>query len=120
MGGFPASSAAFAMTTSLGDGLGVFLGHCGFYAAAKRIYAPDIDMKTEFKTAKLLGSAAVCSGTLWQPLVDACVASGLGFGATAAMTTVGCGAAFFTGLRVYKKLSCQKPREISPKMRLCL
>jgi len=56
-------------------------------------------MKTEFQTAVLLGSAAFCSGTAWQPLVDALQGANLSFGGVFAGTWVGCGLAFYGGLR---------------------
>lgn len=57
-------------------------------------------MESEFQNAILLSSAAFCSGTAWQPLVDALQDANLSFGGVFAGTWVGCGLAFYGGLRV--------------------
>ena len=99
--GFAADSASFALTTGVGDGIAVAAGHTGYYAAKKAIADPTIDMGEQAGLGVWLGSAAVCSGALWQPLVNALQASEkLPFEAVAGMTAVGCGGAFLTGLRV--------------------
>ena len=98
--GYSADSMSFALTTGLGDAIGVLLGHCGYYAAKKAVTGNSkILMKREFDTGFLLASAAFCSGTLWQPLVDALQGSGLSFTGVFAGTWVGCGTAFYAGLR---------------------
>jgi hypothetical protein len=102
--GFAADSAAFAMTTGLGDALGVLFGHVGFYAAKKSITGEPIDMTQELHTGILLGSAAFCSGTAWQPLVDALQGANLTFGQVFAGTWAGCGLAFYGGLRAGRTL----------------
>lgn len=56
-------------------------------------------MKREMHTGTLLASAAFCSGTAWQPLVNALQGANLGFGAVFTGTWVGCGTAFYLGLR---------------------
>merc|ERR1712151_702919 len=56
-------------------------------------------MKREFDTAILLASAAFCSGTLWQPLVNFLQDSNLSFSGVFTGTTLGCGMAFYAGLR---------------------
>jgi hypothetical protein len=99
--GYEVDSAAFAFTTGLGDAVGVFLGHCGFYAAKKAITGnTKILMKREVDTAVLLASAAFCSGTLWQPLVNALQGANLSFNSVFLGTWVGCGTAFYAGLRI--------------------
>lgn len=98
--GYSADSMSFALTTGLGDAVGVLLGHCGYYAAKKAVTGNSkILMKREFDTGFLLASAAFCSGTLWQPLVDALQGSGLSFAGVFAGTWIGCGTAFYAGLR---------------------
>lgn len=98
--GFAADTMNFALTTGVGDGLGVLTGHCLYYGAKKAITGDDsINMTAEFQTAVLLGSAAFCSGTAWQPLVDALQGANLSFGGVFAGTWVGCGLAFYGGLR---------------------
>ena len=99
--GFAADSASFALTTGVGDGIAVAAGHTGYYAAKKAVADRTIDMGEQAGLGVWLGSAAVCSGALWQPLVNALQASEkLPFEAVAGMTAVGCGGAFLTGLRV--------------------
>jgi hypothetical protein len=97
--GFAPDTLNFAMTTGLGDGLGVLGGHCLFYGAKKALVDSSINMESEFQTGFLLASAAFCSGTAWQPLVDALQGANLSFGGVFAGTWVGCGLAFYGGLR---------------------
>ena len=68
--GYAPDSAAFALTTGLGDAVGVLAGHTAFYAAKKATVDSSINMEREAHVGLLLGSAAFCSGTAWQPLVD--------------------------------------------------
>jgi len=78
--GYTPDSIAFALTTGFGDAVGVMLGHCAFYAAKKSITKDDsINMERETQTGLLLASAAFCSGTAWQPLVDMLQAAELPF-----------------------------------------
>ncbi len=68
--GYAPDTLGFAMTTGLGDGIGVFMGHCAYSVAKKNVTGDDsIDIGREAQTGLLLGSAAFCSGTAWQPLV---------------------------------------------------
>ena len=78
--GFGPDTLNFALTTGVGNGLGVLGGHCLFYGTEKALVDEDINLETEFQTAVLLGSAAFCSGTAWQPLVDALQGANLSFG----------------------------------------
>lgn len=98
--GYASDTTAFALTTGLGDAAGVLMGHCGYYAIKKAVTGNDkILMKREFDTGVLLASAAFCSGSLWQPLVDVLQGANLSFGAVFCGTWVGCGTAFYAGLR---------------------
>jgi hypothetical protein len=98
--GFQGDSAAFALTTGIGDGLGVLIGHSGYYAAKRAITGDDsINMSEQVHTGVLLGTAALCSGTAWQPIVNFLQGAGCSFNQTAAGVVAGCGAAFFCGLR---------------------
>lgn len=98
--GFAADTMNFALTTGVGDGLGVLSGHCLYYGAKKAITDDDsINLESEFQTGILLGSAAFCSGTAWQPLVDVLQGANLSFNGVFAGTWVGCGLAFYAGLR---------------------
>uniref|UniRef100_A0A448ZS93 Uncharacterized protein n=1 Tax=Pseudo-nitzschia multistriata TaxID=183589 RepID=A0A448ZS93_9STRA len=98
--GFAPDTMNFALTTGLGDALGVVGGHCLYYGAKKAITKNDsINMESEVQTGLLLGSAAFCSGTAWQPLVDALQGANCSFGGVFAGTWAGCGLAFYAGLR---------------------
>ena len=98
--GFAPDTLYFALTTDVGDGLGVLGGHYLYYSAKKAlINDSSTNMESEFQTAILLGSAAFCSGTAWQSLVDALQGANLSSGGVFAGTWVGCGLAFYAGLR---------------------
>lgn len=97
--GFAADSLNFALTTGAGDAIGVLGGHCAYYGAKKALVDSEINMTSELQTGILLGSAAFCSGTAWQPLVDALQGANLSFAGVFAGTWVGCGLAFYGGLR---------------------
>jgi hypothetical protein len=98
--GYAPDTLGFALTTGLGDGIGVFLGNCAYYVAKKNATGDDsINMERETQTGILLGSAAFCSGTAWQPIVNALQAADLSFFQVFAGTWVGCGTAFYLGMR---------------------
>ncbi len=98
--GYAPDTLGFALTTGLGDGIGVFLGHCAYNFAKKNATGDDsINMERETQTGILLGSAAFCSGTAWQPIVNALQAADLSFFQVFAGTWVGCGTAFYLGMR---------------------
>jgi hypothetical protein len=97
--GFAADSMSFALTTGVGDGIGVLCGHMGYYTLKKSFVDSSIDMKQEAHTGILLGSAAFCSGTAWQPTVDALQGANLSFMEVFSGTWVVCGLAFYAGLR---------------------
>jgi hypothetical protein len=99
--GYAADSMNFALTTGIGDGLAVLAGHTAYCAAKKKLTNSDnINLTEELHTGILLGSAAFCSGTAWQPLVNALQGAELPFADVVLGTWIGCGAAFYTGLRV--------------------
>lgn len=102
--GFAADSMNFALTTGVGDAIGVLMGHTAYYGIKKAVVDSEIDMTKEFQTGVLLGSAAFCSGTVWQPLVDALQGANLSFAHVFTGTWVGCGLAFYGGLRVARTL----------------
>lgn len=98
--GFSADSMAFALTTGVGDGIGVLVGHSAYFAAKKAALSDaSINMTREVHTGILLGSAAFCSGTAWQPVVNALQGANLSFSSVFAGTWVACGTAFYLGLR---------------------
>jgi len=99
--GMAGDSANFALATGAGDGAAVFAGHTMYNVVKKTVYDPNISIGGEAGTGIWLGAAAVCSGTLWQPLVNALQAGDkLPFEAIFGGVWIGCGLAFFTGLRV--------------------
>ena len=97
--GYAPDTAAFALTTGVGDAVGVLIGHVSYHAAKKSLYDGEINMSKEVQTGLLLGTAAFCSGTVWQPLVDLFQGANLSFMQVFAGTWVGCGTAFYVGLR---------------------
>ena len=102
--GLGSTDVAFFAVAGAGDGLGVFGGHLLFYGIKKVVAAPSINMAAEAQTAALLGSAAFLSGFAWQPIVNALQGADASFNAVALGTAVGCGGAFFAGLRVFRGL----------------
>ena len=104
--GYSPDTVGFALTTGVGDALGVFAGHCAYFFVKKQVVDADgsdgkasIDMEKEVQTGALLGSAAFFSGTAWQPLVNALQGMELPFYQVFAGTWVGCATAFYFGLR---------------------
>jgi hypothetical protein len=57
-------------------------------------------MTRELHTGILIGTGGLCSGTAWQPLVNALQGANLSFAEVFAGTWLGCGIAFYAGLRV--------------------
>jgi hypothetical protein len=98
--GFATDTVSFALTTGFGDAAGVLLGHCGYYGLKKTITGDkNILMERELDTGILLASAAFCSGSLWQPIVDVLQGADLSFSSVFVGTWIGCGTAFYAGLR---------------------
>jgi len=103
--GYAPDTMNFALTTGVGDAIGVLAGHMAYYTAKKAVLgSADIDLTKELHTGILLGSAAFCSGTAWQPLVDALQGANLPFSQVFAGTWLGCGAAFYVGLRAARTI----------------
>jgi hypothetical protein len=98
--GLASDSMNFALSTGVGDAIGVVCGHVLYYATKKNVYDSSIDMKKEGQTGILLGTAALFSGTAWQPIVNALQGANLPFVQVFAGTWFGCGAAFYIGLRL--------------------
>ena len=97
------NSLAFFMMTGFGDLLGVLGGHVG-YMAAKKSAGFNVDLSKELDTGLWLGSAAFCSGFVWQPTLNACVDLGLSFNASATGVFGACTLAFYGGLRLFRYL----------------
>lgn len=102
--GFAAESAGFAVITGAGDAIGVGGGHIIYYGIKKAIVDPDINMFEQVSLGTWLGSAAMISGTIWQPTVNLCGAMGLAFPGTFGVTGAVCGLGFFAGLRLFRSL----------------
>lgn len=65
--GLEATDLSFFLSTGVGDGLGVCLGHTVYMAGKKAVTGnAEIDMGKEVQVGIMLGSAAVCSGGVWQ------------------------------------------------------
>lgn len=98
--GYSSDSINFALTTGIGDALGVVGGHMAYYAAKKSLVDSEINLTSELQTGILLGTAAFCSGTAWQPIVNTLQGANLSFMSVFAGTWIGCGVAFYAGLRM--------------------
>jgi len=101
--GASATSVPFFMMTGFGDLLGVLGGHVG-YMALKKQAGFQVNMSKELDTGLWLGSAAFCSGFVWQPTLNACVDLGLSFNASMTSVFGACTLAFFAGLRMFRML----------------
>ena len=101
--GFKAADAGFAVVTGLGDMTGVFLGHSIYYGL-KSIVSKEISIGQEVQTAFFLGSAAFCSGAVWQPVVNFLQLTNAPFEQIAGATWLCCGLSFFGGLRFFRMI----------------
>ena len=65
--GMQGTDMSFFLATGVGDGIGVCIGHTLYCAAKKTITGnADMDLGKELQVGIMLGSAAVCSGGIWQ------------------------------------------------------
>lgn len=65
--GMEATDLSFFLSTGIGDGIGVCMGHTMYCAAKKAVTgSEDIELGKELQVGIMLGSAAVCSGGIWQ------------------------------------------------------
>jgi len=65
--GMEATDLSFFLSTGLGDGIGVCAGHTLYCAGKKAVTGnADISLGKELQVGIMLGSAAVCSGGVWQ------------------------------------------------------
>ncbi len=95
--------ATFAITTGMGDSFMVILGHQAWYRV-KNKWTGSVDLDQEKQVSYWLGSAAFLSGTCWQPVVDVANEFVLGLYPTMAVTSIACGTAFYTGLRLFRRV----------------
>jgi len=104
--GYSANDVGFFLMTGVGDAFGVAIGHTLYYTIKKYITQnPEIDIAKESQISVFLGSAALFSGTAWQPAVNLLQASGaLPFTSVATGASICCGLAFFTGLRLFRMI----------------
>jgi hypothetical protein len=113
--GYASDSFLFAVSTGIGDALGVIIGHTAYYGCKKALTGNEnINMEKEAQTGLFLGSAAFCSGTLWQPLVLSLQSAGLSFNGVMLGTWLGCSTAFYLGLRASRTLLPQFLPTIDP------
>jgi hypothetical protein len=98
--GCASDTLSFACITGAGDGIGVLGGHMVYFGIKKAIVDSSVDMTKQLHTGILLGSAAFCSGTAWQPVVNILQGMNLPFSGVFAGTWLACGTAFYVGLRV--------------------
>ena len=101
--GYEGTDVGFALMTGAGDFAGVLLGHCLYYTA-KSMAGEPVNLSHEYKTGLFLASAAFFSGTVWQPVVNTLQAAELPWLAVAGGTWMACGAAFYAGLRLFRKV----------------
>eukprot|EP01083_Nonionella_stella_P055506 146398_1 len=99
--GMEATDMSFFLSTGVGDGIGVAIGHT-LYCALKKVVTgnKDMDIGKESQVGIMLGSAAVCSGGIWQPTVNVLQSAGWGFENSVIATGGVATLAFFTGLRL--------------------
>lgn len=99
--GMEATDLSFFLSTGVGDGIGVCAGHTLYMAGKKAVTGnKDIDIGEQLQVGVMLGSAAVCSGGVWQPTVNALQAAGWDFTNSVVATGGVATLAFFTGLRL--------------------
>jgi len=99
--GMEATDMSFFLSTGIGDGIGVCMGHTAYCAVKKAVTgSEDIELGKELQVGIMLGSAAVCSGGIWQPTVNALQSAGWEFTNSVIATGGVATLAFFTGLRL--------------------
>ena len=65
--GLEATDMSFFLVTGVGDAIGVCAGHTMCMALKKGVTGnKNIDIGKELKVGTMLGSAAFCSGGIWQ------------------------------------------------------
>ena len=113
--GLASTSFAFFGAVGLGEFLGVFLGHTLFFLMKKLVRRdPKIKMGEQLQVATLLGGSAFCSGATRQPALNALRFLGLDFTGVFLGVGVSCTLAFFTGMRVWRKLLSPSMDAIEP------
>lgn len=96
--GLDSTSLEFAAATGGGDAVGVMVGHTSYYAL-KKAAGWDVNMKEVTQTGVLLSTAAFCSGSVWQPIVNTLQGMDQSFLTVFGGTWIGCASAFYVGLR---------------------
>jgi len=92
----------FALSTGAGEATGVVLGHLIYN---KMFNSETVSDEENLQLAGLYGTAAACSGTVWQPTVD--LLQSLPYPFVVLGTGIVCGTSFYTGLR-YTRWSSPK------------
>jgi len=98
--GFEADSMSFALTTGAGDFVGVLAGHSAL-TLAKGAMGKTESVSGDLVAGLWLATAAFCSGTAWQPVVNFLHdAAHCSFATTVVGTGAATGFCFFAGLRL--------------------
>jgi len=109
--GLSSTSGSFALLTGIGDGIGVGIGHLAYKTCQRAVVRslnkrrapesklPEPSLPNELQTGLYLGSAAFCSGSVWQPTVNFLTDIVPTFSSITAGTGVVCAGVFFLGLR---------------------
>lgn len=98
--GFEADSMSFALTTGAGDFVGVLAGHSAL-TLAKGALGKTESVSGDLVAGLWLATAAFCSGTAWQPVVNFLHdAAHCSFATTVVGTGAATGFCFFAGLRL--------------------
>ncbi len=99
--GLPGNTLGFAVSTGVGEAIGVVTGHTLF----SLIKAGGTSNFAEIsQTAIFLGTGTICSGTSWQPIVNTLQGAGLSFLGVFVGTWIACTYMFNFGLRAGRNL----------------
>jgi len=92
------TNAWFSLCTGLGDGLGVFIGTMVFDALVYALFRIGGLGRDSLVGALVLVCGGVCSGTAWQPMLNAVSDAGMPFISGACAVGSVCGLFFWVGV----------------------
>lgn len=120
LSGLDPSTALMWLSTGAGEAAFVFAGHLSYMSVKKQIVpSAEINLAQETKTAAWLATAALGSGTTWQPLLNTMADQGASFPLAATVTGVGCASVFFALLRMGRPIyDLKQPHSLSADARL--
>lgn len=98
--GLPSETLGFAICTGIGEAVGVVSGHILYSYLVKG----GGNLTEISQTAIFLGTGTICSGTSWQPIVNALQGASLSFLGVFVGTWIACTYMFNFGLRVGRNL----------------